>query len=139
MKLPDWLPTLVVGGGIWAVLQAQISGWWQRKKTEGEGRQASGAGAKAEADAEAVDSDARIKEWGEHIRHIREDRAAAEAARDVCRVCLVQALDALDSVLDTVERVLSRIHAADIETEEAVKDLRVVLRAGRHTVVELRP
>lgn len=138
-ELPEWVKTLLIGGGIWAVLQAQISGWWARAKTFGEGRQAEGAGDKAEAEADAVDTDARIREWSEHLRLAREAQHAAERARDECKAVALRSLAALEQVLDGLERVLDVRHDDPKAVQDALRDVRVLLRAGRQTVWELRP
>src|SRR5689334_15337830 len=101
----SWVQTLGVGTGIWLLLQAQISGWWQRPKVEGEAKQAAGSGIKSEAEAEAVDAEARIKEWGEHLRRADEALKTAAEAHNLCRTCLLKALDALESTIDAIERV----------------------------------
>lgn len=158
---PTWLQTVqtllvaLVGGGIWSVLQTLISGRQQRGKTEGEGKAASGAGTKSEAEAHAVDADARTREWleiNESIDRARQaaekaaekaqaeaDRARedAERARDTWKTFLIQALNGWDLLLDQVEVMLT---AEDpVEREEAIRELRVMLRADRRAVWELRP
>lgn len=139
LQILQTLLVAIVGGGIWGVLQTLISGRQLRGKTEGEAHQAAGAGSKSEADAEAVDSEARIREWNEHIRLARDAQHAAEKARDESRAMTLNVLAAFEATLDGVERVLDLRTDDSAAVKDALRDLQVMLRAGRRTVWELRP
>lgn len=144
--MPPWLVTLLTGGGIYLVLQAQISGWWQRKKVAGEGQQASGAGQKSIAEADLVDTEARIREWNEHLRLAREAKAAAEAARDSCKQNLGRSLSALELVLDSADQAMTLLdtlirRGLELTSDDAevVQDLRATFRTSRRELFDLRP